>query len=113
MQNLQDLALDNIDQVYFESYNDVQVHELMLKDQPRVEGYHNAIKGILQNYRKQVEQEANPPGLVVLDVGAGTGILSMLFAKEGKDLVRKVYSVEASPFALSILPQIVSISLSE
>lgn len=31
------------DQQYFESYDQVQVHELMLRDRPRVSAYYDAI----------------------------------------------------------------------
>eukprot|EP00736_Rhodelphis_marinus_P008272 Rmarinus@m.14719 len=68
---------------YFESYDDLSVHELMLKDRPRTEAYRDAILN-------------NPTlfeGKVVLDVGCGTGILSM-FAAKAK--AKKVYAVEAS-----------------
>ena len=32
-----------VDQQYFESYNEFQVHELMLRDRPRVTAYHDAM----------------------------------------------------------------------
>jgi len=32
-----------IDQEYFQSYDQVQVHELMLRDRPRVTAYYDAI----------------------------------------------------------------------
>jgi hypothetical protein len=59
--------------VHWESYADVDVHELMLNDQPRTLGYREAIC-------------ANPSafhGKVVLDVGCGTGILSLFSAQAG------------------------------
>ena len=59
--------------VYFDSYNDIDVHELMLKDKPRTEAY---MKFINENK----EMFANK---VVMDVGAGTGILSLFAAKAG------------------------------
>jgi len=58
----------------------------MLQDRPRQEAYRNAI---LSN-RSLFE------GKTVLDVGAGTGILSVFCAKAG---ARKVYAVEASNIA--------------
>jgi len=33
----------NIDQEYFQSYDKFQVHELMLRDRPRVTAYYDAI----------------------------------------------------------------------
>ncbi|KAH8402527.1 hypothetical protein KR222_002402, partial [Zaprionus bogoriensis] len=67
----------------------VQVHELMLKDRPRQEAYYNAI---LKN--KDLFKDK-----VVMDVGAGTGILSAFCAKAG---ARLVYAVEASNLATKV-----------
>lgn len=58
----------------------------MLRDKPRIEAYSEAI---LSN-RSYFE------GKYVLDVGAGTGILSVLCAEAG---AKKVYAVEASNIA--------------
>lgn len=78
----------NSDQTgYFSSYEDLKVHELMLKDEPRNLAYKNFI-----------EQNANLfVNRTVLDVGAGTGILSLFAARAG---AKKVYAVEASQTAL-------------
>ena len=63
---------------YFSSYADLSVHELMLKDKHRTLAYKTFI-------------EKNP-GLfqdkVVVDVGAGTGILSLFAARAGAKQVR-------------------------
>lgn len=68
---------------YFDSYAHFGIHEDMLKDRVRTLSYKNAI---LTN-----------PGLfkdkIILDVGCGTGILSMFAAKAG---AKKVYAVEKS-----------------
>nr|XP_040236045.2 protein arginine N-methyltransferase 6 [Anopheles coluzzii] len=71
---------------YFDSYEDLKVHELMLTDQPRQEAYQKAILG----------NRALFEGKTVLDVGAGTGILSIFCAQAGAS---KVYAVEASNLA--------------
>lgn len=63
-----------------------QVHELMLRDRPRQEAYRNAI---LQNSALFKDK-------TVLDVGAGSGILSVFCAQAG---AKKVYAVEASNVA--------------
>lgn len=58
---------------YFKSYGDILVHELMLKDEPRVTAYKGFIEENSEIFRDKV----------VVDVGAGTGILSLLVAKAG------------------------------
>jgi len=71
---------------YFASYGDVSVHELMLRDRPRMQAYRDAIVG----NRKMFE------GKTVLDVGTGTGVLAMWCAQAG---ARRVYAVEGSDMA--------------
>uniref|UniRef100_A0A6P6Y7H2 type I protein arginine methyltransferase n=1 Tax=Dermatophagoides pteronyssinus TaxID=6956 RepID=A0A6P6Y7H2_DERPT len=72
---------------YFNSYSHVSIHEEMLKDKTRTQTY---IQAVMEN--KHLFKDA-----VVLDVGAGTGILSLLAAKAG---ARHVYAVEYSNSAL-------------
>ena len=72
---------------YFSSYENLDVHRLMLNDRPRTESYRQAI---LQN-------TALFQGKIVMDVGSGTGILS-LFAAQAS--AKKVYSIEASNVSL-------------
>ena len=62
---------------YFDSYAHFGIHEEMLKDEVRTMSYRNAI---LRN-RHLFEDK------VVLDVGCGTGILSMFAAQAGARLV--------------------------
>lgn len=62
---------------YFDSYSHHGIHEEMLKDEVRTSSYRNAI---LQNRHLFKDK-------VVLDVGCGTGILSMFAAKAGAKLV--------------------------
>lgn len=71
---------------YFDNYAWVDIHEDMLKDRARTDAYRDAI---LQN--RALFKDA-----VVLDVGCGTGILSLFAAKAG---ARLVYAVEASDMA--------------
>lgn len=80
----QDLELPD-DCEYFGSYDDLGVHLLMLRDQPRVGAYAAALRA----HRGALE------GRVVLDVGAGSGILSLLAAKHAG--AARVYAVEAAP----------------
>lgn len=60
-------------------FNGLEVHELMLSDRVRTGIYGQAI------------QEAVQEGDVVIDVGAGTGILSLFAARAGAE---KVYAIE-------------------
>ncbi|KAH9494487.1 putative protein arginine N-methyltransferase 6 [Bulinus truncatus] len=71
---------------YYNSYADLSVHTLMIKDRPRTIAYRN----FFETYRDYVKDK------VVLDVGAGTGILSLFAATAG---AKKVYAVEASSVA--------------
>ncbi|XP_005104067.1 probable protein arginine N-methyltransferase 6.1 [Aplysia californica] len=74
-------------QSYFQSYCDLSVHQLMLKDRPRTLAY----RKFLETNRDVIKDK------VVMDVGAGTGILSLFAAAAG---AKKVYAVEASDVAL-------------
>ncbi|XP_037612673.1 protein arginine N-methyltransferase 6 [Sebastes umbrosus] len=80
------------ERLYFDSYTDVTIHEEMIADQVRTNAYRMAILRNSESIR----------GKVVLDVGAGTGVLSMFCVQAG---AKKVYAVEAC----SIAEQAVSI----
>jgi hypothetical protein len=68
---------------YTDSYGHITIHELMLRDQPRCTWY----KSELDRACKEIKNA------VVLDVGSGTGLLSMFAARAG---AKKVYAVEAN-----------------
>jgi len=68
---------------YFDSYAHFGIHEEMLKDEVRTLTYRNSIY-----HNKHLFK-----GKVVLDVGCGTGVLSMFAAKAG---AAKVIGVECS-----------------
>uniref|UniRef100_A0A3B4X1C5 Protein arginine N-methyltransferase 6 n=2 Tax=Seriola lalandi dorsalis TaxID=1841481 RepID=A0A3B4X1C5_SERLL len=74
------------DRLYFDSYSDVTIHEEMIADQVRTNTYRTAILRNTESIR----------GKVVLDVGAGTGVLSVFCAQAG---AKKVYAVEACSIA--------------
>ncbi|TIB28893.1 hypothetical protein E3P86_03780 [Wallemia ichthyophaga] len=71
---------------YADSYSHFGIHEEMLKDTVRTMSYRNAIFSNSEAFKDKV----------VLDVGAGTGILSMFAAKAG---ARKVYAIDMSQIA--------------
>ncbi|TMW62784.1 hypothetical protein Poli38472_005402 [Pythium oligandrum] len=65
-------AVDN-DTYYFDSYSHVGIHREMITDRVRTDAYRNAILNNPELFK----------GKVVLDVGCGTGILSMFAAQAG------------------------------
>lgn len=72
---------------YFDSYSHFGIHEEMLKDAVRT-----------QTYRKSIIQNKHLfKGKVVLDVGCGTGILSMFAAQAG---AKKVIGVDCASIAV-------------
>lgn len=71
------------DGVYFSSYGHYGIHEEMLKDKVRTESYRDFIYQNPHIFKDKV----------VLDVGCGTGILSMFAAKAG---AKKVIAVDQS-----------------
>ncbi|KAI3744095.1 hypothetical protein L1987_57170 [Smallanthus sonchifolius] len=75
------------DKAYFQSYSHVGIHEEMIKDRVRTETYKTAI----------LQHQSHIEGKVVVDVGCGTGILSIFCAQAG---AKRVYAVDASEIAL-------------
>lgn len=62
---------------YFDSYSHFGIHEEMLKDEVRTNSYRNSIINNKHLFKDKV----------VLDVGCGTGILSMFAAQAGAKMV--------------------------
>ncbi|PUZ70436.1 hypothetical protein GQ55_2G230300 [Panicum hallii var. hallii] len=71
---------------YFDSYSHFGIHEEMLKDIVRTKTYQNVI----------TQSSFLIKDKIVLDVGAGTGILSLFCAKAG---AKHVYAIECSQMA--------------
>ncbi|KAF2359276.1 S-adenosyl-L-methionine-dependent methyltransferase [Trinorchestia longiramus] len=76
-----------VDEEYFSSYADTEVHRTMIEDQVRTDAYHKAI----------MQDPGFIKGKVVCDVGCGSGILSLFCAQAG---AKKVYAIEASKIAM-------------
>ncbi|XP_055051863.1 protein arginine N-methyltransferase 3 isoform X2 [Misgurnus anguillicaudatus] len=74
---------DDEDEAYFSSYGHYSIHEEMLKDNVRTESYRDFMYCNMDVFKDKV----------VLDVGCGTGILSMFAAKAG---AKKVIAVDQS-----------------
>jgi len=78
---------------YFGSYSHFNIHEEMIKDHVRTESYQAAI-------------ESNPGifrGKTVLDIGCGTGILSMFAARAGAKKVIGVDNADIAYYARDIV----------
>lgn len=78
---------DDVD--YFESYAGLAIHEDMLKDVPRVEAYRKAIDFHGNDWVQTGD-------VTVIDVGSGTGLLSIFCARADAN---RVIAVEASRLA--------------
>ncbi|TPX51627.1 hypothetical protein SeMB42_g00111 [Synchytrium endobioticum] len=74
---------DEVD-YYFGSYAENDIHESMLKDKIRTEAYRDFMYSNKDLFKDKV----------VLDIGCGTGILSMFAARAG---AKKVFAVDNSP----------------
>ncbi|XP_037796018.1 protein arginine N-methyltransferase 1-like isoform X1 [Penaeus monodon] len=86
MGTIDPLPLTEDSQEYFKSYEDVEIHRLMVSDKPRTTAYFDAITRNKHLFKDKI----------AMDVGAGTGILSLFMASAG---AKKVYAVEASGMA--------------
>jgi len=93
-QLIQDLTYnDEKHDYYFGSYSHFYIHEEMLKDQIRTNAYRHAIEGNAEDFKDKI----------VLDIGAGTGILSIFAAKAGAKHVYAIENAEIAHFAREII----------
>jgi SAM-dependent methyltransferase len=88
------------DSGYFYGYSQRYIHEVMLKDTHRTESYRDAIFGEFKPLVSIPEPTAESERLfkdkIVMDVGCGTGILSLFAAKSG---AKRVIGVDAAEIA--------------
>jgi len=77
-------AVRDNDTYYFNSYSHSSIHEVMLQDRVRTNAYRDAI---LSNATALFKDK------IVIDLGCGTGILSLFAAKAG---AKKVIAIDAS-----------------
>jgi len=78
--------MENKKDYYFNSYSSYYIHEQMLKDRIRTGTYQDAIKNNPDVFKDKI----------VLDIGSGTGILSIFAAKAG---AKHVYGIEFADIA--------------
>lgn len=78
---------------YFNSYSSHHIHEEMLKDTSRTLTYQRAIEGNPEDFKDKI----------VLDIGCGTGILSIFAARAGAKHVYAVDNAEVALFAREIV----------
>ena len=78
---------------YYGSYSSYHIHEEMLKDSVRTRAYQRAIEDNPHDFE----------GKVVLDIGCGTGILSIFAARAGAKHVYAIENAEIALFAAEII----------
>ncbi|KAI3448769.1 hypothetical protein Pfo_005434 [Paulownia fortunei] len=86
-------AIKNINKNYFGSYSSFGIHREMISDKVRTDAYRQAI----------LENPSLLRNAVVMDVGCGTGILSLFAAQAGAS---RVIAVEASDKMAAVATQI-------
>jgi protein arginine N-methyltransferase 1 len=80
---------------YFDSYSNFHIHEEMLKDKIRTKSYQNAIEGNPDAFKDKI----------VLDIGCGTGVLSIFAARAGAKHVYGIDNADIVHYAREIVNQ--------
>ncbi|ERM98123.1 probable protein arginine N-methyltransferase 3 [Amborella trichopoda] len=91
--NVMAREIKNVNESYFGSYSSFSIHKEMISDKVRMDAYRGAILG-------------NPTLMnqaTVMDVGCGTGILSLFAAQAGAS---RVFAIEASEKMASVAKRI-------
>lgn len=78
---------------YFGSYSSSYIHEEMLKDKERTLTYKRAIERNGDNFKDKI----------VMDIGSGTGILSIFAARAGAKHVYAIENAEIAYFSREII----------
>ncbi|KAJ4975134.1 hypothetical protein NE237_000240 [Protea cynaroides] len=91
--NIAGKEIKNVNEGYFGSYGSFGIHREMISDEVRMDAYRGAI----------LKNRSLFKGATVLDVGCGTGILSLFAAQAGAS---RVVAVEASDKMASVATQI-------
>ena len=78
---------------YYGSYSHFHIHEEMLKDANRTRAYQQAIENNPEDFKDKI----------VLDIGAGTGILSIFAVRAGAKHVYAIENAEIASFAREIV----------
>lgn len=86
-QMVDDFGERNKHDYYYGSYSSFHIHEEMLKDTVRTRTYQRAIMDNPMDFKDKI----------VMDIGAGTGILSIFAARAG---AKHVYAIEFAEIAI-------------
>jgi len=81
--------------LYFDSYSHYYIHEEMIKDKIRTKSYQMAIMSNAECLKDKI----------VLDIGCGTGILSIFAARAGAKHVYAIDNAEIAEYAKYIIKQ--------
>ena len=90
---VKDMEYDPKQDYYFGSYSHFNIHEEMIKDKVRTESYMQAIEDNRDQFK----------GKVVLDIGCGTGILSLFAARAGAKKVIGIDNADIAYYARDII----------